>query len=159
MSSRGAFRFVALPAERFAPLFALDDEALSAIGARRIRAYEKPGFPCRVSLEDAEPGESVLLLPFEHHDADSPYRSSGPIFVREHARTASPEPGEIPEFLRFRLLSVRAYDGAGMLTASEVAEGRELESVIERLFEDATVVTLHVHNARPGCFNCRVVRA
>src|SRR5437868_13482654 len=109
------FRYIGLPVKSFAPLFALDSEALAVQGIRRMIVDEKPGFPCRVTLDDAEPGERVLLLPFEHQPAHSPYRASGPIFVRENARTAFDRTGEPPPVLRGRTLSVRAYDGDDMM--------------------------------------------
>lgn len=154
----GGFRLVALPAEYFRPLFALDDARLAQRGARREVADEKPGFPCRVSLADAEVGETVILLPFAHHDVDSPYRGTGPIYVRAGAATATPQPGEIPPMFRHRLLSLRAYDAAAWLVGAEVVEGTRLEGAIGRLLADARVSYLHVHNAGPGCYNCRVVR-
>jgi hypothetical protein len=154
------FRVVALPVELFAPLFVLDDHELRARGARRVVTDEKPGFPCRVSLVDAEPGETALLLPFVHHVVDSPYRASGPIYVRESARTAHPGVNEIPEMVRVRPQSVRAYDRGAMLVASDVVEGGEaLDACIRRFFADEQVAYLHLHNARPGCFNCAVQRA
>jgi len=156
---RSPFRLVALPSERFAPLLALDDGELRAQGIRRMRVDAKSGFPCRVSLADAEPGEEVLLVPFAHHDVASPYRASGPIFVRAGAATARPEVNEVPAMIRSRLLSIRAYDAQAMMVAAEVAEGRELEDCIERAFSDPRVAYLHLHNARPGCYNCRVERA
>jgi hypothetical protein len=153
------FRLIALPIERFRPLFALSDEELRAQHARRIIVDEKPGFPCRVSLVDGEPGESVLLLPFVHHDVDSPYRASGPIYVREAASTAHPDVNTIPPMLQARPQSVRAYDAMGMLVASDVVEGTALEERIRQYFGDGSIHHLHLHNARPGCFNCRVERA
>lgn len=153
------FRLVALPAEAFDPLRSLDDAGLRARGVLRLRADEKPGFPCRVSLVDAEVGEEVWLLPFAHHDVGSPYRSSGPIFVRVDAVTARPGVNQVPAMIRIRLLSIRAYDAEAMLIAAEIAEGRTLEEHIERAFADPRVAYLHLHNARPGCFNCRVERA
>lgn len=153
-----AFRISALPWEPFAGLFALSDDELAARGARRVVADSKPGYPCRVSLADAEVGERLLLLPYTHQPADTPYRSSGPIFVRESARQAAPAAGEVPELLRHRLLSVRAYDAAGMMVAAEVTEGRELEAAVSHLFADGTAAYLHVHNAKPGCYNCRIDR-
>lgn len=152
------FQFRALAAEQFAPLFQQTDAALAALGARRMVVTEQPGFPCRVSLVDGEIGETVILLPFLHHDTDSPYRASGPIFVRAGARTAEPGVNEVPAYLRHRLLSVRGYDVAGMMTAAEVGEGSDLEAIIGRLFADAAIRYLDIHNARPGCYNCRVER-
>jgi len=153
-----AFRITPLAAETFRPLMALDDDALTARGIRRTIADEKPGFPCRVSLEDAEPGERVLLLPFTHHDVDSPYRASGPIYVREAAVTAAPRVNEVPAMLLGRLLSVRAYDHRAMMVEADVVEGRSLDAVIARMFTNPEIAYLHVHNAKPGCFNCRVDR-
>lgn len=77
-----SFQLIALPSDRFAPLFAQSDEELRRVGARRVVVDEKPGYPCRVSLADAEVGETVLAVPFVHHDVASPYRASGPVFTR-----------------------------------------------------------------------------
>jgi hypothetical protein len=154
-----SFQFIALPSEQFVSLHSQSDAELQAIGARRMIVDEKPGFPCRVSLADAEVGETVLLLPFTHHNVSSPYRASGPIFVRLGAKTANPAVGEIPAMFRDRLLSVRAYDAAAMMICAEVVQGSELEDTIRRLFADESVSYLHIHNAKPGCYNCSVVRA
>lgn len=154
-----SFQLIALRDQQFAPLFRQDDAELQAMGARRMIVHEKPGTPCRVSLADAEIGETVVLLPFTHHDVSSPYRASGPIFVRRGAMTANPAPGEIPVMFRHRLLSVRGYDAAAMLIAVDVVDGTDLEKSIGRLFANETVTYLHIHNAGPGCYNCRVERA
>jgi hypothetical protein len=152
------FQISALPSAPFAPLFALSDEALAAKGGVRRVADRAPGFPCRVSLRDAAPGETVLLVHYEHHPVRSPFRASHAIYVREGAAQAHPEPGEVPEMLRSRLLSVRAFDGAGMLVDADVVEGRALDAAIERLLGAAQADYLHVHFARPGCFAVRVDR-
>jgi uncharacterized protein DUF1203 len=152
------FQISALPPQPFASLFALDDDELRLRGAKRYIADRKPGFPCRVSLEDAEPGELVVLAPFTHQPSDSPYRASGPIFIRMAARQVSLDVNEVPTLLRLRLLSLRAYDGAGLMVDADVVDGRELEAAIDRLFENPGAEYLHVHFARPGCYACRVDR-
>lgn len=153
-----AFQLIALPHERFAPLFDKNDAELRALGARRQTVDEKPGFPCRVSLADGEVDETVLLLQFTHHDVSSPYRASGPIYVRQGVRTATPAVNEIPVMFRHRLLSLRGYDSAAMLIAADVVNGSELEDAIHRFFADESVRYLHIHNAKPGCYNCSVSR-
>lgn len=153
-----SFQVSALPLEMFVPFFALDDAQLSARGAKRYVADRRPGFPCRVSLTDAEPGERVVLLPFTHQDANSPYRASGPIFIREAARQALPGVDEVPELFRSRLLSVRAYDTQALMVDADVVDGPELETAIARLFSNPLVSYLHVHFARPGCYACRIDR-
>lgn len=147
-----------LPVQDFQPLFGLDDDALRARGIVRQVADAKPGFPCRVTLQDADPGETLLLLPWAHHDVDTPYRASGPIFVRESARETHVVRNAVPEQQRTRLLSVRAYDDAGWMLDAEVVEGDALEPLIQRMFADVRASVLHVHNARPGCYACRVER-
>jgi hypothetical protein len=154
-----SFRVSGLAAAPFQPLFALSDEVLAARAICRVIADEKPGFPCRVSLEDANPGERLLLLPYEHQPALTPYRASGPIFVREQSGKAFDRVGEIPPVLRNRLLSLRAYDGEGTMLDADVTEGGQVEDLIVRLFSDARVQTIHAHFARRGCYACRIGRA
>ncbi|HEV2047563.1 MAG TPA: DUF1203 domain-containing protein [Chthoniobacterales bacterium] len=156
---KSSFRISGLPLSNFTPLFALNEHELAQKGARRLIADANPGFPCRVSLQDAEIGERVILLPFAYHPVDSPYRASGPIFVREQADEAILSPNEIPEAVWNRLLSVRAYDGEGIMRGAAVTPGSELQSQIEKFFADSNVSYLHLHNAGAGCYSCRVDRA
>lgn len=158
-SQTSSFRIHALPAEPFAPLFALSDAELRARGIRRVTAQESPGYPCRVSLQDAAAGESLLLLPHTHHDVDTPYRASGPIYVREMATQARPDIDAVPALLRSRLISLRGYDARGMMVWADVRPGTELETGIAELFALERVDYLHLHYAKPGCYACRVARA
>ncbi len=154
-----SFRITALPAAQFAPLFAMSDAELLQHGAVRRVADHAPGFPCRVSLADAEPGETVLLVHHEHQPASTPYRSGHAIYVRAGAVEARPEVGEVPPVLRRRLLSVRSFDASGMMVDADVVEGRDVEPVIERLLARPDAAYLHLHNAKPGCYAARVDRA
>lgn len=157
--SSPALQFHALPAERFAPLFLKPEAELSALRIRRVVADGRPVYPCRVSLQDAREGERLLLLPFEHHPVETPYRASGPIYVREAGEQALPAPGEVPELLRRRLLSLRAYGDDGLMRGAEVVQGTEVEAAAERLFEVRGTAYVHVHYALPGCYACRIERA
>jgi len=152
------FRVTGLPAEQFAGLFSLSDQELAARGAVRRIADIKPGYPCRVSLTDAEPGQEVILTHFEHHPVDSPFRASHAIYVRK-GEEAYEAVDQVPEQLRLRLLSVRAFDEKGMLVGADVVDGKQLEGVIDRLFEDDRADYLHVHYAKPGCYAARIERA
>ena len=153
------FQIHALPIEPFVADLSLTDEALRARGIRRVVADSRPVYPCRVSLQDAREGERLLLLPYLHHDVDTPYRASGPIYVRESAVPALPGVDEVPALLRSRLLSLRAYDARGMMVWADVLPGTELESGIAQLFARERSAYLHVHYAKPGCYACRVDRA
>lgn len=152
------FQISALPAELFEHLVDQPDDVLRAHGAKRMIVDECPGFPCRISLEDAKIGESVLLLNYEHQPTESPYRSSHAVFVREKAVQVKLRPNAVPDQLRRRLLSVRAFDSEGMMVDADVAEGVELEHMVERLFANQRVDYLHVHHAKPGCYGARVDR-
>lgn len=154
-----AFQVSALPVDRFRRFFGLDPESLARVGAQRLVADARPGFPCRVSLQDAEIGESVLLMNYEHQSSPTPYRSSHAIFVREWANQATPGRNEIPDMFRCRLLSVRAFDASGMMVSADLAEGDRLEALIECMLTSSSVVYLHLHNAKPGCYAASVRRA
>jgi hypothetical protein len=152
------FLISGLAVASFAPLFGLTREALAEHGIVRRIADRTPGFPCRVSLRDADIGESLLLMNHEHHSVATPYRSSYAILVREYSEEARPAVNEIPQVLQRRLLSVRGFDDAGMLIDADVVEGSTVRSVIDRLFADSQIRYLHLHNAKPGCFAARVDR-
>jgi hypothetical protein len=155
-----SFRISSLPVEPFAPLFGLSDAALLKHGARRTVADEKPGFPCRVTLADAEPGESLLLLNYQHlAEESSPYRAKGPIFVRETAKAGRVVVDAVPDYLARRLLSLRAYDQDGMMLEADVVDGTELTPMIDRMFAIDRVDYLHAHFARRGCYAARIDRA
>ncbi len=139
-------------------LYGMSDAELEACGAVRYHADEKPGFPDRVSLCDAEIGAPVLLVNHVHLDVAGPYRASHAIFVAEGAETASELRDRIPEALRIRTLSIRAFDAAGMMLDADLVEGRHAESLVERLFANPQAAYLHAHYARRGCFACRIDR-
>lgn len=154
-----AFRVTGLSPEPFRPLFGLPDAELAARGIRRYVVDRKPGFPDRIEMRDAEPGESVLLLNHVCQPADTPYRASHAIFVREGATRAYDAVGEIPEVMRLRLLSLRAFDADGMMVDADVAEGDGVEALVERLLANPDVAYIHVHNAKRGCYSGRIDRA
>ena len=153
------FRLVGLAREPFAALFEMSDEQLATRSIRRVVADGKPGFPCRISLVDAEPGEELLLLPYCHQPADSPYQASGPIFIRSGARQRIGDRSDVPPYVSGRLISARAYDERDFIVDAEVCAGTEAAATIRRMFENPGVRYIHLHNAKRGCFSCRVERA
>ncbi|MEO1514806.1 MAG: DUF1203 domain-containing protein [Bacteroidota bacterium] len=152
------FQVLALDATSFAPLFQLTDAELAERGMRRQTVDQKPGYPCRVSLQDADLGEKVILLPYAHHTTKAPYRASGPIYVRKDVPQATLPPNELPRMLSHRLLSIRAYDANGMMIQAKVEKGDQLRPLIQQLLQQQAVHHLDVHNAGPGCYNCRIER-
>jgi uncharacterized protein DUF1203 len=151
-----SFRITGLPAEHFAHLFDLSDDALAAQGA--VRRIADKGYPCRVSLTDSRPGDELLLVNYEHHPVDSPYRMRFAIYVRKGEETYDAV-DEVPEQLRTRTLAVRSFDAGAMMVAWELIDGRHLMAGIDRLLADPRAAYLHVHFAAAGCYGARVERA
>ena len=148
-----------LPPERFDHLRHASDNVLASHGACRMTADTVPGFPCRITLDDAAPGETLILTNHLSHDGDGPYRASHAIFVSESAREAAHYVGAIPPALDRRILSVRAFDAAGMMVKAALVQPGEADAVIRRLLADPAVNHLDAHNAIRGCFAARVARA
>lgn len=148
------FTVQGLSPEPFMPLYGLDDSELVKRRARRVVAGAS-GFPERIELRDAEPGETLLLVNFEHHSADTPFRSSHAVYVREGATESRSFHG-LPDVLRRRLLSLRGFSADGMMVEADVVEGTDSEPVIERLLGDPRIAYVHAHSARPGCYLARI---
>jgi hypothetical protein len=153
-----AFRITGLAPEPFNELFAMTDQQLHERNARRVTAEPDGGFPCRISLCDADAGEELILTHYRHHAVASPFRASHAIYVRARQQRYD-RVDTVPEQLRKRLLSLRAFDCEAMLVAADVIEGPELETLIERLFADPRTAYAHIHFAKAGCYAARVDRA
>lgn len=153
-----SFRVQGLSIKPFAHLLTMNDAELATHGVQRVIADDS-SFPCRVTLEHAHLGESLLLLNHEHQPArHSPYRASGPIYIREaHVQTFDAQ-DVIPEPLHIRLISLRAYDREDMMIDAEVIEGAELGKQIELFFRNPEAAYLHAHYARRGCYAARITR-
>jgi len=153
-----SFRIRGLDPTPLRYLYGMGEAELEAHGAVRYFADEKPGFPDRVSLCDAEIGAPVLLVNHIHLDVAGPYRASHAIFIAEGAETIQELHHHVPEALRIRTLSIRAFDAAGMMLDADLVEGTHTESLVERLFANPKAAYLHAHFARRGCFACRIDR-
>lgn len=153
-----SFQIHPLPMQPFARLFLMSDIALKKVNAVKMTVTQKPGFPCRVSLKDAEIGETVILTHYEHHSVLTPYKSSHAIFIRENAEQARLGINEVPEVLSSRLLSVRAFSATHDMIAADVVEGKNVSDCFHSYFESPEIAYLHVHNAKPGCYAARVTR-
>jgi len=152
------FRVTGLAQDPFRPLFGLPDDELARRGARRYVA-DRPGFPDRIEISDAAPGETLLLVNYVHQPADTPYRASHAIFVRERDVAATNMVGDIPPAMRTRPLSLRAFDAAGLMVDGDLVDGREAERLISRFLADPQVAYIHAHYAKRGCYAGLIERA
>jgi len=153
-----SFRIIGLAPEDFAHLHLLGDVELAAQGVERVRIEREHVAPCRVTLEDAAPGEEVLLLSYRHQPAHTPYRQAGPIFVRAGG-TGTDVVDQIPPALARRTLSLRAYDSEGAMIDADLTEGAQAPTLIEKMLANANVAYIHAHYARRGCYAARIERA
>lgn len=153
-----SFRIVGLDAGPFAHYFFMNDAELRRSGARLLTADAHPGYPCRVSLEDAREGERVLLVNFTSHDVANPYRTAHAIYVREGAVRAEPPVDRLPPVFAGRTMSLRGFDDEGMMVRAVLAGPGEVEAGIAALFAEPRVACIHAHNAAYGCFAARIER-
>ncbi len=154
-----SFTISGLDPEEFQPLFGLSNEELQQRGVIRKSATTKPGFPCRITLEDAEPGETVLLLNHESHKTDSPFRSSYAIYVRESTLATQTFTNELPPVLKGRPIALRIFDKGGNLIDADLDMSGELAAKIEHAFDNPDTAYIHAHNAMHGCFAAEIRRA
>ena len=154
-----SFQIHALDPSRFERLYDLPEAELAEHQAMWVRADSQPGYPCRISLEDAPVGSRLLLIHFDHHRADSPFRASHAIFINPESVQAHPKPGHVPSSIASRLISWRAYDARGLMLDADVLEGEQLASRLTDVFAHKAVEYVHLHNARPGCYAARATRA
>lgn len=152
------YAITGLPRAPFAPLFAMDEASLAALCARRVVASASRGFPCRVSLVDAQEGEALILLNHVSHDVATPFRASHAIYVRAAAAEPAPFVDRTPPVFEGRTLSLRGFDAEGMLRDARLAAPGEADGTIRDLFASDAIAYIHAHNAAHGCFAARIDR-
>jgi hypothetical protein len=152
------FAITGLPIEDFRPPFGLDEATLAARGIIRETAEAGGRYPCRITLEDAAPGDTLLLLNYEDHAAPTPYRNAYAIFVNETAAEAKRFVDEVPPVLRGRPIALRVFDETGIKIAAELVLDDTVREAILRHFANPEVSYIHAHNAAHGCFAARIER-
>jgi hypothetical protein len=88
----------------------------------------------------------------------TPFRSAFAIYVREVADAAACYIDAVPPVFEGRTLSLRGFDGEGMLRGAVLAPPGEADAAIREMFADPRIAVIHAHNAAPGCFAARIVR-
>lgn len=152
------YRITGLSPEPHAALIGADDAALAARNAVRVTAGADRGWPCRVSLEDAKAGETLILFNHVSHDVATPYRSSYAIYVRETAHQAADYVDATPPVFEGRPIALRAFDRDGMLRDAALALSGDADAKIRTLFDNADIAYIHAHNAAHGCFAAKIER-
>jgi hypothetical protein len=130
------FQIQSLAAENFEHLFVLTDAELAQQHACKMVVTENLGAPCRVSLVDAEVGETVVLTHFTHQSADTAYRASHAVYVREGVSARTIAENKVPKVLRSRLISILSFDEDHMMVGGDVAPGEDLAAALTAAFEN-----------------------
>lgn len=146
------YRVHGLDPRQFDHLRGLSNIDLAAIHAERVIADAENSYPCRISLADANIGDSLILVNFEHQPTPSPYRSSHAIFINESSREQVFFDDELPAALQRRLLSIRAFDAQGHMHDADIVNGVEADSLVRQMLSARKTAYLHVHYAKRGCF-------
>jgi hypothetical protein len=152
------YRIAGLDPAQFAPLWTMESVELARRGAERVTADADSGFPCRVTLEDAQAGEQLMLVHHVHHDVAGPYRSAFAIFVREGAEAAAVYRDRCPPCFEGRTLSLRGFDSQGALGEARLAAPGAVDATIRALLANRAIAYINVHNAAAGCFAARIER-
>ena len=151
------YRICGLRPQHFAELFTLDDDRLAKLRSRRETA-DGGRFPCRVSLQDAEEGEELILTHYTNHEVETPYRNAFAIYVRAAATEAAEFIDAMPPILRKRPIALRGYNAKGLLHRAALALSDDADQVARALLNDPEVAYIDAHNAMHGCFAARIER-
>jgi hypothetical protein len=154
-----SFRIKGVDPTPFRDLYNLPDAELASRGAFRYVATDGSAHPDRIELRHARAGETVLLVNYVHQPAASPYRASHAIYVLEGATTPAEFTDVVPEPLRTRILSLRAFDERHMMIDAALADGKFAEDAITKLFENPATAYIHAHFATRGCYAAYIERA
>jgi hypothetical protein len=144
---------------QFEHLYGLSNAELKSKGVIAYIADSQPGFPCRVTLQDVQPNERLLLLNYTHLDVDSPYRASHAVFVKDGGKTKNCAINEVPEIITNCTVSIRGYDNQHMMVEAEAVEGSQSKQCIQKILANNEVCYIQIHTTKRGCFLTNVERA
>ena len=98
------------------------------------------------------------MFPYASIPAGRPYSELGPIFVHAQPCPRYESTEQYPaDFREGRV--IRAYDREQNMIAAENVNGRDPETVIEKLFQNPEAESIQVRSADRGCYTFRIERA
>ena len=124
---------------------------------KAIVADSPHAYPCRHCLRWADPGETMILFPFQSIPAGAPYAESGPIFVHQEPCERYSAIDAYPAAFRQGRV-VRGYNAQNEIIAAELPNG-DPEPVLEAMLADLEISFLHVRSVTHGCYTMKVERA
>lgn len=152
------FKISALNPEPFNSLFLLSDTELKHRNILKQTVSEAGSTPCRASLEDADIGDTVLLINYQHINEATPFQASHAIYIREGVKQARPAVNEVPDMIHSRVVSLRSFDSQHMMIDADLGTAEQVASKIRALFSNPCASYLHLHYAKQGCYIAKVNR-
>ena len=146
------FKINALSPEPFQRMFNSSDAELSDNNIVKQVVTEAGSTPCRVCFKDANIGDMVLLLNYQHMAEATPFKASHAIYVTEAAKQAFPQINTVPEMIHSRMISLRAFDQQHMMVEADLAQGLQVAEKISQMLDDQSVDYVDLHFAKQGCF-------
>ncbi|MBV9785400.1 MAG: DUF1203 domain-containing protein [Acidisphaera sp.] len=118
------------------------------------------GSPCRHCLQDATPGQELLLGSYRMPRPQGIYWTPSPIFVHAESCAGFDGINEIAPIVRNRLVSVRAYDRDHqcLYDLGHAGDGNAVEEPLLRALDAPRTAFVSIHTAKPGCMLCQVER-
>jgi hypothetical protein len=143
------------------------DDALRLRGTTRddfgyaIQRYDVDRtYPCRHCLREASAKTGMLLLSYQAPKPKSVYGQPTAIFMCANECTRFEKSNTVPDIVRNRLVSFRAFGRDDMMiyNANELAEGDDHEVAVRRIFARYDVAYINAHTAKAGCMLCHIQR-
>lgn len=152
------FLISGLAGSDFEHLYGLSDEDLREHRAIRIRVDQYPAYPDRITLRDIPVGENAILLNHHYLDSASPYSGSHAIFIWEGKLKPAVLKNTLPEVMQARIIALRAFDRNDIMIDATISSGTEIKEAILNLLANPLTEYILAHNAKRGCFSCRITR-
>jgi hypothetical protein len=129
-------------------------------GNTLVRMASDGAAPCRHCLREAAAGAEMLLGSYRMPGPTGIYWTPSPIFLHAEPCVAYDQADHVPDTVRARLVSVRAYDAAQMCLydLGQAVEGGDVDPFLARAISDPRTEFVNIHTAKPGCMLCRVER-
>ena len=119
--------------------------------------------PCRFCLQPFTPGKDErILFSYQPNKAHNPYTERGPVYIHAHACKPYDNVHEFPSAMKNDRknfpLTIRCYDDEDRMTRAVLVGDKDVDEVINKLFENPAIKTLHARNAEYGCFIAKIER-
>ena len=102
----------------------------------------------------------MLLFSYQTPKPRSVYGQPTAVFMCAGECDRFEKPDAIPDIVRNRIVSFRAFDRDGMMIydANEMIDGGDYDAAVRRIFSRDQVSFINAHTAKAGCMLCHIER-